>query len=139
QWSDAVRFVQFRPDDFSCLAAADIVVHPSVLPDPFPNAVREAMILGKPVIASRDGGIVDMIRDGETGILVSPGDSNELAAEIGRLDRAAGERTRMGTAAQEFARSYFDIDLRKRAFSDLFRGLVSGKSRSGDGIFSPAA
>ena len=53
---NAVRFVQFQPDDYSYLAAADVVVHPSVLPDSYPNAVREAMVLGVPVIGSPDPG-----------------------------------------------------------------------------------
>lgn len=38
EWREAVRFVHFDHNDFSYLGAADIVVHPSVLPDPFPNA-----------------------------------------------------------------------------------------------------
>jgi glycosyltransferase involved in cell wall biosynthesis len=124
QWRDAVRFLSFDPGDFSCLAAADIVVHPSVLPDTFPNAVREAMILGKPVIASRGGGIVDMIRDGETGVLFEPGNSGELAAAIARLTESTTERKRVGEAAQDFARSQFDITLRKHEFSALLRSLV---------------
>jgi glycosyltransferase involved in cell wall biosynthesis len=139
QWRDAIRFVCFAPDDFSYVAAADIVVHPSVLPDPFPNAVREAMILGKPVIASRDGGIVDMIRDGETGILFQPGNSEELAAAIDRLVASPEERRRLAESAQRYAENNFDINSRKQAFLELFRDLFKGQSAIGESIASPAA
>jgi glycosyltransferase involved in cell wall biosynthesis len=124
EWRDAVRFVHFDPSDFSYLGAADIVVHPSVLPDPFPNAVREAMILGKPVIASREGGIPEMIQDGETGILIRPRDSNELADAMRRLVASADERTKLGEAAKAFAIRHFDINARKESFAALFRSLV---------------
>ncbi len=128
EWQDAVRFVRFDPDDFSYLAAADIVVHPSVLPDPFPNAVREAMILGKPVIASRDGGIPEMITDGETGILFQPGNADEMAAALSRLVVSSRERVRLGEAARDFASYHFDIQVRKQAFMELFRSLVTEKA-----------
>lgn len=124
QWRDLVRFVRFEPGDFSYLSAADIVVHPSVLPDPYPNAVREAMILGKPVIASRGGGITDMINDGENGILFEPGNAEQMATALTELIGSAGERCRLGQAAYSFAGEHFSIDFRKQAFITLLRGLV---------------
>lgn len=126
EWLGVVRFVHFDPADFSYLAAADIVVHPSVLPDPFPNAVREAMILGKPVIGSRNGGIPEMIVDDQTGVLVRPGDPDDLAAALNRLVSFPEQRRRLGTQAQLFATSYFDVQTRKHAFSSLFRQMVNG-------------
>ncbi len=128
EWRELVRFESFNPDDFSYLSASDIVVHPSVLPDPFPNAVREAMILGKPVIASGDGGIPEMIRDGETGILVEPGNSVELAAAITSLLNSREQRELLGEAAKQFGTRQFDIHVRKEAFFTLFRNLVDAQS-----------
>ncbi len=132
EWQEAVRFVHFDHDDFSYLGAADIVVHPSVLPDPFPNAVREAMILGKPVIASRQGGIPEMIQDGETGILVRPRDSEDLGSAIHMLATSPAERARLGESARRFATEYFDIHTRKNDFVRLFRSLVRDPRRVSD-------
>lgn len=129
EWRDAVRFLDYNPDDFSYLAAADIVVQPSVFPDSLPNAVREAMILGKPVIGSRDGGIPEMIHDGKTGLLVTPGDPDELAAALEHLLSSQRERERIGAAARLFANSQFDIQLRKQAFCDLLWSVTGERSR----------
>jgi glycosyltransferase involved in cell wall biosynthesis len=125
-WQEAVRFSSFPPEDFSYLAAADIVVHPSVIPDPFPNAVREAMILGKPVIGSNDGGLPEMIRHGKTGFLFEPGNAPELAKYLRRLLDSPEERVEIGEAARSFAINWFDINVRKQPFSELFRRLAEG-------------
>jgi glycosyltransferase involved in cell wall biosynthesis len=119
-----VRFATYDADDFGYLAAADVVVHPSVLPDPFPNAVREAMILGKPVIATNAGGIPEMIRPNETGVLIEPGDAGALADALSALLRSRMERERLGAAARDAARAEFDITVRKDAFGDLLDALV---------------
>ena len=71
---------------------------PSIWPDPLPGTVREAMTLGKPVVATAVGGNTDMIRDGETGLLVPPGDAAALAAAIGRLLDDDALRDRLGAA-----------------------------------------
>lgn len=125
-WRNAVRWVQFDLDDFSYLAATDIVVHPSVLPDPFPNAVREAMILGKAVVASAEGGIPEMIDDGVTGLLVPPRNAEALASALTRVLGTPELRVRLGDAACRFGRRYFDIEYRKQAFLALFQALAHG-------------
>lgn len=130
QWRKGVRFLDFHPNDFSYLASADIVVHPSVMADPYPNAVREAMILGKPVIASRGGGIPEMIQHAETGLLIDPSGAEELAASLRRLINSPLERARLGDAAQRFSVDHFDINTRKRPFANLFRGLANMNNSS---------
>jgi glycosyltransferase involved in cell wall biosynthesis len=124
KWTESVRFVRFDPNDYSYLRCADIVVHPSVLPDPFPNAVREAMILGKPVIGSDLGGIPEMIEDGRTGYLVTP-QPGPLANRIMELLSSPKERDRLGQAARDYALQHFDIRRCKDAFLALFRKLAA--------------
>jgi len=124
EWRAVVRFSSFGSDDLSPLGAADVLVHPSVFHDAFPNAVREAMTLGKPVIASAMGGMTDMIVDGENGLLVRPGDAEALASAIERLVGGAGERRRLGEAARAFAEQNFDIHVRKLAYLDLMTRLA---------------
>jgi glycosyltransferase involved in cell wall biosynthesis len=118
-----VRFVQFESSDFSYLRAADIVVHPSVFPDPYPNAVREALSLGKAVIASRVGGIPELISDEVTGLLVEPEDAEQLAGALRRLIISPEERAQLGEKARQFADAHLDINLCKDAFFELLLSL----------------
>jgi glycosyltransferase involved in cell wall biosynthesis len=131
-WQASVRFAEFGPGDFSHLAAADVVVHPSVLPDPYPNAVREALILGRPVVAARTGGIPQLVAEGETGLLVEPGDAPALAAALKSLLDAPERRARMGEAALRFAAEQLDVHACKRAFQDLLAEVVRRRGRAFD-------
>lgn len=72
---------------------------PSVGPESCPTAVMEAMSTGRPVIASRIGGLVDLVADDETGFLIQPGDSLALQQAIERLLAHPDLRGRMGQAA----------------------------------------
>jgi glycosyltransferase involved in cell wall biosynthesis len=73
---------------------------PSVWPEPFGLVVLEAMTAGRPVIASRIGGLIDLVADDETGLLVQPGDPAALREAIERLVADPDLRSRMGQAAQ---------------------------------------
>ena len=119
----SLRFVQFNSGDFSYLSAADIMVHPSVLPDPYPNAVREALILGKAVIGSKVGGIPELIQNEETGLLVDAENSQHLAGALRRLIDSPEERVRLGENARRFADTKLDINQCKDAFFDLLLTL----------------
>jgi glycosyltransferase involved in cell wall biosynthesis len=76
-----------------------IALLPSVGPETFGLVVLEAMSTGCPVIASRIGGLVDLVADGETGFLVQPGDASALREAIERLLADPDLRMRMGQAA----------------------------------------
>ena len=67
----------------------------------------EAMALGKPVIASRIGGLPEIVADGETGIVVTPEDSDELRAAIARLVADPALAARMGAAGQDRVTSFY--------------------------------
>jgi glycosyltransferase involved in cell wall biosynthesis len=75
-------------------------VAPSIWPDPLPGVVREPMTRGRPVIASRVGGIPDMVSDGVNGLLVPPGDADALAQAMLALLADPALRTRLGEAAR---------------------------------------
>lgn len=81
-------------------------VLPSVVPDACPTAVLEAMAAGRPVIATSIGGIVDLIVDGESGLLVPPGNDRELAAAMDRVLADGGLRARLGEGALERVRAF---------------------------------
>jgi glycosyltransferase involved in cell wall biosynthesis len=76
-------------------------VLPSICLDACPTTVLEAMATGRPVVATTTGGIVDMIVDGENGLLVRPGDDSELAGAMTRLLADADLRVRLAAGAHE--------------------------------------
>jgi glycosyltransferase involved in cell wall biosynthesis len=93
EWPHGHVMAAFR----RCLFA----VLPSICLDACPTTVLEAMASGRPVIATTTGGIVDMIVDGESGLLVPPGDEHKLAEAMAGLLNAAGLRARLAAGAQE--------------------------------------
>jgi glycosyltransferase involved in cell wall biosynthesis len=97
--SERVRLLGFRDDVETVLGAADLVAVPSTAPDPLPGAAIEAAAAGCPVIASAHGGLPEIIRDGQTGRLVAPGDPAALAATAAELLDDPVERERLGGAA----------------------------------------
>lgn len=96
---DHVHFAGWRPDVPEILSTVDIFVFPS-LNEGMGKAVVEAMALGKPVIASRIGGIIDIVQDGENGLLVPPADAESLNGCIRTLMADPEKRRRMGTAGK---------------------------------------
>lgn len=81
------------------LRRAAFAVAPSLLPESFGIVALEAAAAGKPVIASAIGGLADVVVDGETGVLVAPGDVEGLRGALGRLCADRGARERLGAAA----------------------------------------
>jgi glycosyltransferase involved in cell wall biosynthesis/Na+/melibiose symporter-like transporter len=105
---DCVRWVGFREDVPDLLRLCDVFVLPSV-DEPFGRALIEAMAVGKPVIATRSGGVPEVVLDGETGLLVQPGNVAELAAAMERLLTDRELAARMGAAGLARARECFDV------------------------------
>ncbi len=85
---------------------SDLLVVPSTGPESFGIVIVEAYAFGKPVIASQIGGIPEVVREGETGFLVPPGDVNELAKVIQEVARNPDMLKPMSEACLEEARSY---------------------------------
>ena len=82
---DRLRRVGFRDDLETVLGAADAVVVASTEPDPLPNAALEAAAAGCCVVAAGHGGLPEIVRDGETGVLFPPRDHRALAAALADL------------------------------------------------------
>jgi glycosyltransferase involved in cell wall biosynthesis len=95
----AVRFAGFRDDVAACLAAADVVALPS-LREGLGVAALEGMAAGRPVVASRVGGLGEAVVHDETGLLVPPADADALAAALARLARDAALRIRLGAGGR---------------------------------------
>jgi len=96
---DSILLAGFRPDAREILEGADLCVVPSVWQDALPLAVLEGMARGKPVIATRVGGIPEMIEDGVSGLLVPPADQTALAQAMRRLLSDPAQASALGLAA----------------------------------------
>ena len=90
------------------LAACDVVAFPSLRPH-FARPVIEAALAAKPVVASRLGGVEELVAHGETGLLVSPGDPVDLADGIIRVLENRELASRLGAAARERAADRFSV------------------------------
>ena len=83
--SDRVVFRGFREDVWAELAQIDLLVHCSLIPEPFGQVVVEGMVAGVPVIAADAGGPAEIITNNVDGLLIAPGDVAALAAAMGRI------------------------------------------------------
>jgi glycosyltransferase involved in cell wall biosynthesis len=99
--SDQVEFRGFREDVEAELSELDVLVHCSVTPEPFGQAVLEGMAAGLPVIASGAGGPAELITNGVDGILTTPSNIDELAAALRQLCDDPQLRARLGEAARQ--------------------------------------
>jgi glycosyltransferase involved in cell wall biosynthesis len=112
-------------------AAADVLVLPSVLDsrndtEGLGVVLLEAMSYGVPVIASRIGGIPDIVGDGATGLLVPPGDAGALAAALERLAVDPSLRARLGSAGREHVRAQFSWDRIVARWEECYAAAMSG-------------
>jgi len=118
-----------RRDVPACLDAMDIVVHASVVAEPFGRVMIEAMALGCPVIAPREGGPLFIVRDGETGMLVPPRDPDALAEALLALLAEPARRTAMGRAGRARVDAVFDIRHHVGAMEALFEEILTARQR----------
>jgi glycosyltransferase involved in cell wall biosynthesis len=101
-----VHFLGYMPDVQSAFHRMDVLVVPS-LSDAFPLVTIEAMVMGLPVVASRTGGLPEIVLHGKTGLLVPPGASTELAAACLYLLRRPDVAIQMGLRGRERALAEF--------------------------------
>jgi glycosyltransferase involved in cell wall biosynthesis len=118
-----LRFLGVVDDIGAHLNSLDVLVVPSIF-DGRPVVVLEALARGVPVIASRVGGLPALIRDGETGFLVEPGDNAEIARHLRHLARNRAELERMKQSARTFAERNLDAKAMNQAYEQALRSLL---------------
>jgi len=122
--AESLRFLGNRSDVPQLLSGVDLVVHPSEQ-EGFCNAILEAMAAGRAVIATRVGGNVEAVVDGETGLLVPPNDPDALAAAIQLMLARPDLRTEFGRAGRRRVSSSLGIERMTGAYELLYRDLVA--------------
>ncbi|MDD4050983.1 MAG: glycosyltransferase family 4 protein, partial [candidate division Zixibacteria bacterium] len=106
------------------IGESDIMVMPSRR-EAFGVAAVEAAACGIPVIATRVGGIPEIVEDGISGILISPGDSQALSKAILRLATDSELRAAMGRAGRKIAEERFDLNQNLNQMEAIYREVLS--------------
>ena len=109
-YAGRVHMLGARDDVPRLLSACDVVVHPSVLAEPFGRVLVEAMLASRPVVATRAGGVPEVVTDGETGLLVPPGDAQVLGEALEALRRDATRSATLASRGAAHARERFSRD-----------------------------
>ncbi len=118
-----VRFLGYRSDLSRLLAASDLVVLPSIS-EGLPLAAVEALASARPLIATRVGGIPEIVIDGQTGLLVPPNDPAALAQAIDRVLGNPNLGTYLGMNGRRFVEQHFDVRLQTARTVTLYRELL---------------
>ena len=131
--ADRVLAIGFRTDMPDVLAAADVVADLSYEGLGITGTIREAMALGRPVVASAAGGNPELVQHEVSGLLVPPRDPVATAAALSRVLSGPDDADRLGRAARERVTERFSTDVRLDRIEALYRDLVtiSGRSRRG--------
>jgi glycosyltransferase involved in cell wall biosynthesis len=119
---DRVVFLGYRGDIPALLAACDLVVLPSLY-EGLPLSLLEAMAAGKPVIASRIGGVDELVANDENGLLVEPGDPHALAEAIRALLADPERRRRLARAGSEVVERRFSLAAASARISRIYEEL----------------
>ncbi len=130
--SDRVEFRGFREDIWRELASFDVLVHASVIPEPFGQVVLKGMAAGLAVIAPDEGGPAAVIEDGHTGRLFQSRDPESLARTMAGLCGDTAERQRLGRAARHAAEDYKPQVLAER-LEAAYERLLPNRSQASRG------
>ena len=117
-----VRFAGLVPDFASLVGEADVFVLPS-LSEGLPNALLEAMAASRPVVATGVGGVTDLVRNGENGLVVPPADSGALAGAVLRLASDFGLARRLGQSARATVEAGHSFARQCELLEKMYRGV----------------
>lgn len=105
-----IHFLGFRDDIPALMKSMDVIAHTSTSAEPFGLVIVEGMLAGKPVVATRAGGAVEIIEDQRSGLLVTPGSVEELQAAIEHLLRHPDVADKIARAGNQRARTVFSLE-----------------------------
>jgi glycosyltransferase involved in cell wall biosynthesis len=124
QASVDVEFTGFRDDVAAELAKLNVLVHASLIPEPFGQVVVEGMAAGLPVVAAAAGGPLELVDDGVDGLLYEPGDAAGLAGRLSTLAADKTLRERLGAAGKVKAAAFTPERVAERV-QDVYTEVLS--------------
>ncbi|CQR53113.1 glycosyltransferase family 4 protein [Paenibacillus riograndensis] len=107
------------------MSKADLLIHTSITPEPFGQVIVEGMAAGLPVIASNEGGPVEIVVPGVTGLLIQPGDPVVLADSITWMLNHPEDRKRMADSGMKRVKEHFVIENTVKDIVDYYKGLLA--------------
>jgi glycosyltransferase involved in cell wall biosynthesis len=125
-----IIFTGYQRNVADFLMMSDVVVHASVLPEPFGRVILEAMACRKPVIGSRGGAITELVDEGQTGLTFTPGDSERLAEAIVRVIGDPAEAQRLGQNGYDRLIREFHVDRNVESTERLYERLLQTGRRT---------
>lgn len=128
-----VHFAGFQETVYSYLGALDLYVQPSLM-EGLGIAVIEAMAMGKPVVATATGGLPEVVLDGETGLLVPPGDSDALAGAVMQILQHPGWREDFGKVGRKRVEGLFTVDKMMDQLMLAYQAVLGRHSVNGQSI-----
>lgn len=126
---ERVLFTGFRRDIPELLSALDVLAIPSLFGEDVPLVLIEAMAMARPVVASAVEGIPEVVRDGQTGYLVPPGDIDALAAALCRLLANRALARRLGAAGRASAEGSFSLARMAQDMTRIYDQLLADGRR----------
>ncbi len=129
--AERTYFLGYREDAVAIMQLCDIVALPSVAKEGLGLCLIEAAFVGVPTVGSQAPGIDEAIVDGETGLLVPPGDATALAEGMDRLLADSELRRRLGESGRQRAEKLFTVEAQAAATAALYRQMTVAGKRSG--------
>ena len=120
-------FTGFRADVLEWVADLEVFVHPAVIPDALPGVLIEAAALGKAIVATRVGGVAEIVEHGRSALLVEPGDIQGLADAVLSLLNDAEKAAVLSRQARLRATSLFTIESHVENISRIYGQLLAGE------------
>jgi glycosyltransferase involved in cell wall biosynthesis len=123
-----VHFLGHRDDVAALMRAMDVVVHTSTKFEPFGRVIVEGMLSERPVVATKIGGVPELVEDGVNGLLVPPKDPAALAAALDRVITDGALADRLAAAGRERALRSFTLDRVVREVAGLIHEVAAKTS-----------
>lgn len=126
---ERVKFLGFQNNVIPWMQLCDLITHTSILPEPLGRVIIEAMLCGKPVIASNAGGATELIEQYQTGWLVAPGNAEKLAQMIINIQNNLPMAKAIATTAQIQASQKFDLETINQQIIGLIEQTITNQTR----------
>jgi glycosyltransferase involved in cell wall biosynthesis len=126
--AERIHFLGFCPQVVPLLLRVDLVAHCSTSPEPFGRVIVEAMLAGRPVVAAKGGGVLEIIKDNQTGLLVESGNPEALARAIQHLLENPNLASALGESAKRDAEQRFGLNQVLLQWNQCIKEVMGSKT-----------